>query len=728
MSNKTRKRLWPVSLVMALAIVGIAAAFLMVASSPSSAQAHDGASGAAHCEGLNDFLQDLHDVAAGGDHTCDDPPTATPTPEPTPTATPTPEPTSPPVAPGTATELAVQLTYGAGSTVTVSWAAVTGATEYLVQYRQCTADACEGPLTSMRITDGSTSHTITSLDTSAAHQVFVTASGADAAVLSQSDPDMVCPAAPPMKFKVEALDNAARLSWKDPVDPFHMIDVKGFQIERVTYLSDPNNPILVNNRMATIDLGKVNQHWDLGLSYGVTYTYRVRAEVEITDSAGNRMMGYSLWSEPETVIVADSGGRLTPLEEAPGPVRDIHLDPACADSITVTWAAPADLGIVASRRDANGVYVGPDFIGGQGAGKVEQGKKATSVTYQVQRMVNNGPWMSVTPDGTLMYTDEHVAYPATDDDPPNVYKYRVRAKNEANLYGPWTPVEMELTKPEGVNRPQNLRATVNDAGEVVLQWTAPEGGNQTWRARDLADHQRMIPPSVPNNAMSGYLSYQVDRIIGDSVVTLVAEKPHQYGPRSFVTATNPTQVTHEQTHPDGSVDNTATSATYVVYAIVDNCQLSQGNSVTVNIETTAPGMPAGLTASASGSSVNLSWTAPSNPGSRGDVTGRVTGYQIERHSGDGNFVSIASDHSATTYTDTGLTYGTTLHLPGVSHQQFRQDRRSIDDCHGHAADAGAAERTRHHRSQQCRRLGDHHAGPRHQRHQAFRLGVPCGRH
>ncbi len=76
MSNKTRKRLWPASLVMAVAIIGVVAAFLMVASSPTNTQAHDGETGAAHCEGLNEFLQDLHDASAG-DHTCDNPPQAT---------------------------------------------------------------------------------------------------------------------------------------------------------------------------------------------------------------------------------------------------------------------------------------------------------------------------------------------------------------------------------------------------------------------------------------------------------------------------------------------------------------------------------------------------------------------------------------------------------------------------------------------------------------------------
>ena len=76
MSNKTRKRLWPVSLVMAVAIVGVLAAFLMVASSPSSTQAHEGATGDAHCDGIPPGVaQDLHDATAG-DHTCDNPPQA----------------------------------------------------------------------------------------------------------------------------------------------------------------------------------------------------------------------------------------------------------------------------------------------------------------------------------------------------------------------------------------------------------------------------------------------------------------------------------------------------------------------------------------------------------------------------------------------------------------------------------------------------------------------------
>ena len=558
-------------------------------------------------------------------------------------------PSAPPTAPDTATELDVQLTYGMG-TVTVSWEAVTGATEYLVQYRQCTADACAGPLTSMRTT--MTSHTITSLDTNQPHQVFVTASGADNEIVSQSDPDMVCPAAPPTELKVEPLDNAVRLSWKDPVDPFHMIEVKGFQIERVTYLQDSSNPILVNNRVATIDLDKVNQHWDLGLSYGVTYTYRVRAEVEITDGAGNRMMGYSLWnSDPQTAIVADSGGRLTPLEKAPSAVLGLITEPRCADQITVSWAAPEDMGIVAARRDANGVYVGPDFIGGEGAGKVEQGKKATSVTYQVQRMVNNGPWTSVAPVG-MTYPDNQVAYPATENDPPNVYKYRVRAKNEANLYGPWTMVERKLVQPEGVNAPHNLRATLDEKGEVTLQWTAPVGGNQSWFTGDMTD------ATVGNGDLSKRLSYRIERVDAANMDTDFGmhDQYHQYGPRSF----DDPRIRHEQDYTD--TEPYDGQATYVVTAFVDGCLPSEGNSVNLDTQVGNPGAPGNVSAAASQNTITVTWTAPADPGSLGDRDATITGYNIERSSMPGSgFTSVASGHAGTSYTDSDLAYNTTYY-------------------------------------------------------------------
>ena len=39
MTNKTRKRIWPVSLVMSLAIIGALAAFLVLVTNPGASQA-----------------------------------------------------------------------------------------------------------------------------------------------------------------------------------------------------------------------------------------------------------------------------------------------------------------------------------------------------------------------------------------------------------------------------------------------------------------------------------------------------------------------------------------------------------------------------------------------------------------------------------------------------------------------------------------------------------------
>ncbi len=78
MTNKTRKRLWPVSLVMAVAVVGVVAAFLMLASSPTNTQAHDGASGSAHCDDLSTLGRIAHDNDPQNDHDCATGPAAPP--------------------------------------------------------------------------------------------------------------------------------------------------------------------------------------------------------------------------------------------------------------------------------------------------------------------------------------------------------------------------------------------------------------------------------------------------------------------------------------------------------------------------------------------------------------------------------------------------------------------------------------------------------------------------
>ena len=72
---------------MAVAVIGVVAAFLMLASSPANTQAHDGVSGSGHCDDLGFIGKIAHDEDPNNDHDCATGPQATPPP----TIDPTPE-------------------------------------------------------------------------------------------------------------------------------------------------------------------------------------------------------------------------------------------------------------------------------------------------------------------------------------------------------------------------------------------------------------------------------------------------------------------------------------------------------------------------------------------------------------------------------------------------------------------------------------------------------------
>ena len=71
MSKKTRKHIWPVSLVMSIAIVGALAAFIVLATNPGSSSAHGVTPH--DCSGMSAAAQGVHDAFANpGDTKCSD--------------------------------------------------------------------------------------------------------------------------------------------------------------------------------------------------------------------------------------------------------------------------------------------------------------------------------------------------------------------------------------------------------------------------------------------------------------------------------------------------------------------------------------------------------------------------------------------------------------------------------------------------------------------------------
>ena len=219
------------------------------------------------------------------------------------------------------------------------------------------------------------------------------------------------------------------------------------------------------------------------------------------------------------------------------------------------------------------------------------GQDATSVTYQIERMFNDGAWVAVTPVGRT-FTDVNVAYGST-------YKYRVRAMN-ARLNGPWTVVMEALTEPPQPQMPRSLNVDPTAANTVELEWLAPidETDPRLWRTQADFD----ILGDASRN-----LQYQIERQIGTTGSwTPIAKPYHQYGE---TIADHRTQGYTDSEAPAGNVS-------YRVAALVSNCNISafsQKDAVPVVAAPLTLGTPASVTAtSPAAGAITVSYIAGVN--------------------------------------------------------------------------------------------------------------------
>ncbi|MBZ5676611.1 MAG: fibronectin type III domain-containing protein [Acidobacteriia bacterium] len=224
--------------------------------------------------------------------------------------------------------------------------------------------------------------------------------------------------------------------------------------------------------------------------------------------------------------------------------------------------------------------------------------------YLVERCLGAGctTFAQIGTPATTSYSDPGLAV--------GNYSYRVRATDAAANLSPYSNVASSaITDTTPPTAPTNLTATVSGT-QINLNWTA----------------------STDNVAVTGYL---VERCLGAGCTT-------------YTQIATPTTTSYSDPGLGAGNYNYRVRATDAAGNLSSYSNVANG----VIPDTQAPTTPTNLTATASGSQINLSWTASTD-----NVA--VTGYLVERCLGAGcaTFAQIATP-SGTTYNDTGLTAAT----------------------------------------------------------------------
>ena len=456
------------------------------------------------------------------------------------------------------------------------------------------------------------------------------------------------------------------LSWAAPLDNGGA-DISGYRIEASsnggTSWSD-----LVTNTGST-----VTTYTHTGLARGATRHYRVYALNAIGESAASN----------ETSATT---GAVT----APDAPTGLTATLSGQTEVNLSWEAPSSNG-----------------------GAVITGYRIQVSTNEVDTWSN---LVANTGSAAMTYTHTGVASGTT-------YQYRVYAINAiGESASPSNVASVSAGTATVPNAPTGLTATVSGQTEVNLSWEAPSSNGgavitgyrievstnevDTWS--NLVANTGSATTTYTHTGLASGTTYQYPvyaiNAIGESsspsnvASVSVGTAPRPNAPTGLTaTSSGQTEIILSWMAPTGApvtgyriqvstdggttwVDveaNTGSSATtythtgltpgttlqYRVYAINskgESAAASSVVSVTVG-EVTEPSAPAGLTAtSAAGQTeISLSWTAPA-----GDGGAAISGYQIEMSMDGGTVWSdlVANTGStATTYTHTGLTEGTTRH-------------------------------------------------------------------
>lgn len=231
--------------------------------------------------------------------------------------------------------------------------------------------------------------------------------------------------------------------------------------------------------------------------------------------------------------------------------------------------------------------------------------------YRVERCSGSATCSSYTQIGSPLGT----LYSDTGLSASTIYRYRVRATDAAGNMSAYSVVVNATT----LTPPDTTAPTISG---ITLSSVTGTGATISWTTNENADTQ------VFYGLTSGYGSQTtLNTTLGTSHT-------------ASISGLSPGTAYHYQVRSKDAAGNTASS--------VNNIFTTQSSA-----DTTAPTVPSGVTATATGENrVQISWTASSDPAGLGQLVSGVTGYQIFRSG------VLVTTETSTAYLDTGLAQNT----------------------------------------------------------------------
>lgn len=217
---------------------------------------------------------------------------------------------------------------------------------------------------------------------------------------------------------------------------------------------------------------------------------------------------------------------------------------------------------------------------------------------------------------------------------------------------------------------KQFNTTANSSGQVVISFTNggvdnPEvAGIEVLSSAPAASTAPSVPTSLTATGGSGLVTLSWTASSGSTPITYSIYRGTSSGSEALLTSN-----VSSTTYADSSVTN-GTTYYYVVTASnsVGISSKSSEVSATPAPAATAPSVPTGLSATGGTGAVSLSWS-----GSAG--TTPIT-YNIYRGTSSGGESLLASNLTSTSYTDTGVTNGTTYYYQVTATNSVSTSARS----------------------------------------------------